>query len=104
MKKLLIIALALHLTACALPTTTVKTGAARPTLSIIGAPANTLLYLDGLEAGAANNFNGAPNTLLVEEGAHRVELRLGGQVILAQQIFSSNGENSKVTYSAGGAQ
>ncbi len=104
MKKILILAIALSLSACALPTTSVNTGAARPTLTILGAPAGAILFVDSLEIGVASKYDGASNTLLVEEGVHRVELRLNGKVLMAQKIFSSSGENSKFTYSAESAK
>ena len=98
MKKIIVLILALALTACALPTTKVNAGTARPTLTVLGAPANAVLFIDGLQIGTAANYNGKPNNLLIEEGVHRVELRQGASVLMAQQIFASGGENTKFTY------
>ncbi len=98
MKNILVLFLALALTACALPTTRVNAGTARPTLTVIGAPANAMLFIDGLQIGAASSYNGAPNNLLIEEGVHRLELRQGATVLMVQKILASGGENTKFTY------
>ncbi|MES2018099.1 MAG: hypothetical protein V4484_16550 [Pseudomonadota bacterium] len=98
MKTLLALFLALALSACALPTTRVNAGTTRPTLTVIGAPANAVLYVDGLQIGTASQFNGAPNTLLIEEGVHRLELRDGATVLMVQKILASGGENTNFTY------
>lgn len=98
MKNFLAFFLVLALTACALPTTKVNAGTSRPTLTVLGAPANAVLFVDGLQIGVAANYNGKPNTLLIEEGVHRVELRQGGTVLMSQQVFASGGENTKFTY------
>lgn len=98
MKKIIVLFLALALTACALPTTQVNAGTARPTLTVLGAPAGAVLFIDGLQIGAAANYNGKPNTLLIEEGVHRVELRQGATVLMARQILASGGENTKLSY------
>ena len=98
MKNILALFLALALTACALPTTRVNAGTARPTLTVVGAPANAMLFIDGLQIGIAANYNGAPNNLLIEEGVHRLELRDGGNVLLVQKILATGGENTTFTY------
>lgn len=90
-------ALAALVSACALPTTEVRTGAARPALAVQGAPAGASLYLDGILIGDAAKYNGVAQKLLIEEGVHRVEVKQGQAVLLAQQIFASAGETSTVT-------
>lgn len=100
MKNLLALAVAACLTACAMPTTQVSTGAPRPTLIVQGAPADAILYVDGLAAGNAAQYNGVANSLLIEEGVHHVELRRGASVLMAQKIFASNGESSKLVYAS----
>jgi hypothetical protein len=100
MKKIIVLALAGSLVACALPTTRVTTGTSRPTLIVQGAPVNAVLYVDGLEVGSAAQYNGAAQTLLIEEGVHQVELRQGTDILMSQKIFASNGESSKFVYKA----
>ncbi len=102
MKNYFLMALALMLGACALPETTVKTGSPRPTLIIKGAPVGAILVVDGLVMGPAEQFNGAPNELIVEEGLHQVEIKQGNVTLHAEKAVVSNGESRTVTVNAGG--
>lgn len=101
MKNYISIAFALLLSACALPDTTVKTGSPRPTLAIKGAPVNSILVVDGLVMGPAENFNGAPNVLILEEGLHQVVIKQDGITVHAEKAVISNGESRTVTVNAG---
>ncbi len=82
------LAFALALSACAGPTTTVKTVDTRPALAVTGAPPGSVLHLDGVVVGDAQAWNGQPNVLRVEPGTHVVEIRDGaGRVIFTQRVF-----------------
>jgi len=72
MKPIIVIALTLLLGSCALPETVVKTGSPRPQLAIQGAPADSVLFVDGLSMGLASQFDGNAKVLRVEEGVHQV--------------------------------
>lgn len=102
MKTYFLMALALMLSACALPETSVKTGSPRPTLIIKGAPVGSILIVDGLVMGQAEQFNGAPNELIVEEGLHQVEIKQGSVTVHAEKAVISNGESRTVMVNAGG--
>ncbi len=102
MKHAFVIALTLALSACALPETTVKTGSPRPQLAIKGAPADTVLIVDGLSMGPAPQYDGNPKVLVVEEGMHQVEIQRSGKTIHAEKAFVSNGETRTITVNAGG--
>jgi hypothetical protein len=91
------------LSACALPQTTVRTGSSAPGLIVTGAPAGATLYVDGLEMGAASQFDGNPKVLAVLEGAHKVEVRLGPTAVYSEKAFVSNGETHTVKVVAGGS-
>lgn len=88
MKRLsLALAAALAL-ACAGPTTTVKTVDTRPAIAVVGAPAGTVLYVDGRAVGDATAFDGRPGVLRVAAGTHTVELRdQAGAVVFTQRVF-----------------
>ena len=101
MKQVAIIALSLFLGACALPETTVKTGSARPQLAIKGAPAETILVVDGLSIGPASQFDGNPKVLVIEEGMHQVVIQRDGKTIHSEKAFVSNGETRVITLSTG---
>jgi hypothetical protein len=101
MKELCILLTVALLAACALPQTTVKTGSAPPTLIVKGAPAGSILFVDGLAMGNAAQFDGNPKTLAVLEGTHQVEVRLGSSVVYREKAFASGGESHTVTVSRG---
>jgi hypothetical protein len=101
MKIYLLIATTLLLSACAVPDSTVKTGSVRPTLLIKGAPADATLLVDGLVMGPASQFNGEPNTLLIEEGVHQVQIKQGNTIIHSEKAAVSNGESRTITINAG---
>jgi hypothetical protein len=100
-KTLSIFLVVVILSACALPQTTVKTGSAPPTLIVKGAPAGSILFVDGLAVGNAAQFDGNPKTLAVLEGTHQVEVHLGSTVVYKEKAFSSGGESHTVTVTQG---
>jgi hypothetical protein len=101
MKKLSFLLVVALLSACALPQTTVKTGSAPPTLIVKGAPAGSILFVDGLAMGNAAQYDGNPKTLAVLEGTHRVEVRLGSTLVYKEKAFASSGESHTVTVTRG---
>jgi hypothetical protein len=102
MRKILMIALAMALASCALPNTTVRSGAVRPSLAIKGAPEEALLFVDGLQVGLAAQFDGIARVLNVEEGAHLIEIRVGNRVVHSEKFVISTGEAR--TLSVGGGK
>jgi hypothetical protein len=88
MRKLLIVALALSLTACAMPSTTVRTTDTRPSLAFEGAPGGATVYVDGLAMGEAEKYDGQPGVLVVEPGTHLVTVKnRDGSIILERKVF-----------------
>lgn len=104
MKLFLSAALAFALGACALPQTTVHTGASQPGLTVEGAPADATLYVDGLSMGAARQFDGKPRVLAVLEGVHTVEIQQGSAVIFHDKALFSSGETHPIKLLATAAQ
>ncbi len=101
MKIILSIFIALTLTACALPETGVRTGSPRPTLYIKGDVKGMDLFIDGIQIGLAEQFNGNPKVLVVEEGAHIVQIKKAGSVVHSEKTFVSNGESRAIIVNAG---
>jgi hypothetical protein len=101
MKRISILLVVALLSACALPQTTVKTGSAPPTLIVKGAPAGSILFVDGLAMGNAAQYDGNPKTLAVLEGTHQVEVRLGSTLVYKEKAFASSGESHTVTVTHG---
>lgn len=102
MKTLFALVLLLAQAACALPETSVTTGAARPKLSFPNAAPDVILVLDGISIGAAARYDGNPGVLLVEEGTHVLELKRNGQTVHSEKVFVSNGETRSVNINSGG--
>lgn len=101
MKIPLTLILLASLSACALPETSVKTGAARPRLSFPNAAPDTILVMDGITIGPAARYDGNPGVLLVEEGTHLLELKRNGQTVHSEKAFVSNGETKAIAASPG---
>jgi hypothetical protein len=103
MAKVFLVFLTLVLGGCALPNTAVRANAERPTLAVQGAPDAAVLYVDGLSMGLARQFDGGQRLLLIEEGAHQVEVRVDGHPIYSERILASTGE-TKIVYVGGGSK
>jgi hypothetical protein len=104
MKLIVVATLLLALSGCALPQTTVRTGSTQPSLTVKGAPAGTVLFVDGLAMGAAQQFDGNPKVLAVLEGAHQVEIRQGTSVVYSEKVYVTAGETHAITVLPGAAQ
>lgn len=72
---------------CSMPATTVKTVDTRPSISITGAPKGSLLFVDGISMGDAEQYDGHPNILTIEPGTHRIEVKSNDNLIYQQIIF-----------------
>ncbi len=101
MKTLLAMFLLATLSACALPETSVRTGAVRPKLAFPNAAPDMILFIDGIAIGPAARYDGNPGVLLVEEGVHLLELKRGGQTIHSEKTLVSNGETRAININSG---
>ncbi|GJL77495.1 MAG: hypothetical protein NPINA01_04840 [Nitrospinaceae bacterium] len=71
-----------------MPETRIKAADSRPRLAIQGAPAKSLLYVDDVMVGQANDYNGDPNILIILPGTHKISIKTSsGQSIHDQTIF-----------------
>ena len=104
MKTSIAVLLALLLSACALPQTTVRTGSTQPSLVVQGAPSNAVLFVDGLSMGPAQQFDGNPKVLAVLEGVHTLEVHQGSAVIFQEKALFSNGETHPIKLLPGATQ
>lgn len=59
----------------------------RPSLAFKGAPAGSVVFVDGNAMGSAAQFDGGERVLLVEPGNHIVQVRLGDRVLLKRNVF-----------------
>lgn len=72
---------------CSMPSTTVRSVDARPSIAIKGASATSNLLIDGLNVGKAAEYDGDPKKMMIEPGTHRVSIIDKGRVIYEQNIF-----------------
>ena len=104
MKASIVAGLAFALCACALPQTTVRTGAPQPGVTVQGAPSDAVLFVDGLSMGPAKQFDGNPKVLAVLEGVHTLEIHQGSTVIFHDKALFSNGETHPIKLLPGAGQ
>ena len=106
MRLLLIIFIMITLIAgCAYPTTTVRAVDDRPSIAIQGAPKDAILYVDGLNMGPADTYDGKPQVLLLETGKHKVEVKSQNQTLLSEKVFLGSGSTKILSViSPGSAQ
>jgi len=77
---------------CAYPTSSVRVPDERPSIVIQNAPKSAILFVDGLNMGLANRYNGRPGALLLEPGTHMLEVKNEGKVLLSEKVFLGGGE------------
>lgn len=82
--------LGLFLVSCADPTSSVQTIDDRPQLAVQGAPAGSRLLVNGIDVGAANDFNGKNAVLRLEKGIQSVVVQLDGTAVHNEQVFLSD--------------
>jgi hypothetical protein len=70
-----------------MPATTVRTVDDRPTLAFKGAPAGATLYIDGLNMGPVDQYDGVNMVLTVEPGTHTVRVTVNNAAIYEQRVF-----------------
>lgn len=87
MKKIVLSVLFFLISGCSMPSTVVQTVDTRPSIAIKGASTGAELIIDGLNMGSANDYNGSPQTLVIEPGTHKVIIIDNGAVMLEQTIF-----------------
>lgn len=102
MQSICVATLVVVLAGCAMPHSQVASGSTRPTLSLVGAPSDSELVLDGQLIGPANQYNGVNGVMSIEEGPHSVEVRQGNAVLAKKRILAANGEVVTVDVTSGG--
>jgi hypothetical protein len=89
--------------ACSGPISAVRVPDNRPAIAIQGAAADAILYVDGLSMGAAQQFDGRTQVLVLEPGPHKVEVISRGKRLLSEQIFLGGEETKTLIISEGGS-
>jgi len=73
------------------PYRTVHTGRDEGYLRFSGGRPGQIVYVDGVQRGAAEEFSGKPGVLGISPGLRTIEVREGGQVIMRDQVFIGSG-------------
>lgn len=76
--------------------------APNPTEIIVtGAPAGSVVVIDGVAVGQPTAGNARSQTLDVSAGAHKVEIRVGDRIVYREDAYVAFGERSVVIVKSG---
>lgn len=75
-----------------------------PQLIVNGAPAASLLFIDGSQAGRANDTGDRPQVLKVTPGSHTLEVRLGEKVVYRESLDIEADEKRMITVLSGASR
>ena len=81
---------------CTYSKTQIKAVDHRPTIVIQNAPQGSLLYVNGLKIGNAVEYNGKPQSLTIESGAHQVEIRSSSKALIYKETIFVEGEQKTI--------
>ena len=71
----------------------------RPVIGISGAPVGAVLFVDGLEMGPIEKYDGKNGVLMVESGKHLIELKaINGEVLHSEELFLANNATKIIKY------
>jgi hypothetical protein len=68
---------------------------------VTGAPAGSIVFIDGLQAAAATAVNDHPQVLDVSAGTHKVEIQMGDAVVYREDTYVGQGEHRVVRVLSG---
>jgi hypothetical protein len=68
---------------------------------VTGAPAGSIILVDGLQSGQETPAGDHPQVLNVAAGAHRVEIQMGDKVVYREETYVALGEHRVVTVLSG---
>jgi hypothetical protein len=68
---------------------------------VTGAPAGSLVFIDGAQSGQPTVSNDHPQVLIVTAGAHKVEIHVGDSVVYREDTYVALGEHRVVIVLSG---
>ena len=71
------------------------------TIIVTGAPAGSIVFVDGSQAGTATAINDHTQVLNVAAGAHKVEIHVGDAVVYREDTYVAPGERRVVRVLSG---
>jgi hypothetical protein len=72
-----------------------------PQLIVTGAAADSIVFVDDIQKGQAVAANDKTQVVIVSEGAHTVEVRMGDRTVYRENVFVQNGEKRVVLVLSG---
>ena len=70
-------------------------------LIVTGAPAGSLIFVDGSQSGQETAVGDQPQILIVAAGAHKVEIHVGDKIVYREETYVGLGEHRVVTVLSG---
>jgi hypothetical protein len=68
---------------------------------VTGAPAGSLVFVDGLQTGQETAVSDHPQVLVVAAGVHKVEIHVGDKVVYREDTYVGLSEHRVVTVLSG---
>jgi len=68
---------------------------------VTGAPASSIVFIDGVQAGPATTAGDHPQVLEVAAGAHKVEIHLGDTIVYREDAYVGLSERRVVRVLSG---
>jgi hypothetical protein len=72
-----------------------------PELIVTGAPTGSVLFIDGVQAGAPTESNKRTHDLVVTAGTHTVEVRMGDNTVYRENTYVAPGEKRVIMVLSG---
>jgi hypothetical protein len=72
-----------------------------PELIVTGAAADSIVFVDDVQKGQAAISNDKPQIVIVSEGTHTVEVRMGDRVVYRETVFVEKSEKRVVKVLSG---
>jgi hypothetical protein len=72
-----------------------------PELIVTGAPTGSVLFIDGVQAGAPTESNKRTHDLVVTAGTHTVEVRMGDHTVYRENAFVGPGDKRVIMVLSG---
>jgi hypothetical protein len=72
-----------------------------PQLIVTGAAADSIVFVDDVQKGQPVATNDKPQIVIVTEGTHKVEVRMGDRVVYREDVYVAGGERRVVMVLSG---
>jgi cyanophycinase-like exopeptidase len=72
-----------------------------PQLIVTGAAVDSIVFVDDIQKGQQEVTNDKPQVVIVTEGTHKVEVRIGDRVVYREDVFVASGERRVVMVLSG---